>query len=86
MREAIFADSAFQHGYTEDDFYEVIVSRPLKIRSQRGLDAVFELLGQNMAGDYLHIVYQILLDGTVRVFHINRMTAAQKRRYQRIRR
>lgn len=81
----IFVSSAFRHGYTEEDFYELLAGRYLKIRSQRGLDDVYELLGQNLAGDCLHIVYRVLTDGRLRVFHIGRMTDKQKRRYQRMR-
>lgn len=65
---------------------ELIAGRYLKIRSQRGLEDVYELLGQNLAGDYLHVVYRVLADGRLRVFHIGRMTDRQRRRYQRIRR
>lgn len=86
MKEAIFVPSAFHHGYTIEDFYETLAGRPLKIRSQRGLADVYELLGQNLAGDYLHIVYRVLADGRLRVFHMNRMTDSQKRRYRSIRR
>lgn len=86
MKEVAFTDSAFRHGYTEEDFYEVIAGRSIKVRSQRGLDDVYELLGPNQAGAYLHIVYRVLQDGRFRVFHINRMTSTQKQRYQRQRR
>ncbi|MFQ5853796.1 MAG: hypothetical protein ACE5JU_24830 [Candidatus Binatia bacterium] len=79
----VFASSAFRHGYTRQDFYELLAGRYLKIRSQRGLEDVYELLGRNLAGDYLHIVYRVLPDGRLRVFHISRMTEKQKRRYQR---
>ena len=85
MKRAAFTESAFRHGYVEADFYEVLLEGPLKIRSQRGLDNVYELLGQNLAGDYLHIIYRTLPNGQFRVFHINRMTTPQRRRYQRIR-
>ncbi|MGH7965130.1 MAG: hypothetical protein ACRERD_25525 [Candidatus Binatia bacterium] len=63
MAGAVFVSSAFRHGYTEEDFYELLAGRYIKIRSQRGLDDVYELLGQNLAGDYLHIVYRVLTDG-----------------------
>lgn len=86
MREVIFAPPALHHGYTAEDFYEVVAGHLLKIRSQRGLKEVYELLGRNLAGDYLHIVYRVLADGRLRVFHMNRMTDTQKRRYRRIRR
>ena len=80
----VFAPSAFRHGYTEEDFYGLLAGRYLKIRSQRGLDDVYELLGQNLTGDYLHVIYRVLNDRRLRVFHISRMTDKQKRRYQRI--
>ena len=86
MAEVVFVSSAFRHGYTEEDFYELLASRYLKIRSQRGFDDVYELLGRNLAGDYLHIVYRTLADGNFRVFHIRRMTDKQKRRFQRMQR
>lgn len=84
MPDVDFADSAFRHGYAEEDFFEVLTGRYLKIRSQRGLDNIYELLGRNLTGDYLHIVYRVLADGRFRVFHIARMTETQKRRYRRI--
>ncbi|HBA41260.1 MAG: hypothetical protein A2W66_00090 [Deltaproteobacteria bacterium RIFCSPLOWO2_02_56_12] len=84
--DVVFAPSAFRHGYAEQDFYELLAGRYLKIRSQRGLDDVYELLGRNLSGDYLHIVYRMLPAGRLRVFHISRMTEKQKRRYQRLER
>lgn len=86
MAEVLFVPSAFRHGYVEADFYELLAGRFLKIRSQRGLAGVYELLGHNLAGDYLHVVYRVLVDGCLRVFHINRMTDKQRRRYQRLQR
>lgn len=84
--EVVFVPSAFRHGYIVQDFYELLAGRYLKIRSQRGLDDVYELLGQNLSGDYLHIVSRVLPDGRLRVFHMTRMTERQKRRYQRFQR
>jgi hypothetical protein len=78
-----FATSAFRHGYARQDFYELLASRYLKIRSQRGLDDVYELLGRNLGGDYLHVVYRVRPDGHLRVFHMSHMTEKQRRRYQR---
>jgi hypothetical protein len=42
--QAVFASSAFRHGYTQQDFYELLAGDYLKIQSQRGLDDVYELL------------------------------------------
>jgi hypothetical protein len=68
--EVIFANFAFRHGYTKQDFYELLAGQYLKIRSQRGLDDVYELLGRNLAGAYLHVVYRVLPDRRLRVFHM----------------
>ena len=86
MEKVVFVPSAFRHGYAKEDFYGVLAGRYFKIRSQRGLEDVYELLGRNLEGDYLHIVYRILPDGRLRVFHMSRMTEKQKRRYQRVQR
>lgn len=83
--EAVFADSAFRHGYSPQDFYELLAGEYLKIRSQRGLDDVYELLGRNLSGAYLHVVYRVLPGHRLRVFHINDMSEAQKRRCRRYR-
>jgi hypothetical protein len=83
--EAVFTDSPFRHGRTKQDFYELLAGDYLKIRSQRGLDEVYELLGRNLSGAYLHIVYRVLPDRRLRVFHISAMSETQKRRYRRYR-
>ena len=81
--EVVFSSSAFRHGYTDQDFYELLAGDYLKIRSQRGLDDVYELLGRNLSGSYLHVVYRVLPDHRLRVFHIGQMSEAQKKRYRR---
>ena len=81
----VFANSAFRHGYTKQDFYELLAAEYLKIRSQRGFDEVYELLGRNLGGAYLHVVYRVLPDRRLRVFHMNGMSESQKKRYRRYR-
>jgi len=83
--EVDFVSSAFRHGYTKQDFYELLAAEYLQIRSQRGLDEVYELLGRNLSGAYLHVVYRVLPDRRLRVFHMNGMSEAQKKRYRRYR-
>ncbi len=83
--DVIFSASAFRHGYVEQDFYELLATKYSKIKSQRGIDDVYELLGRNLSGAYLHVIYRVLPDRRLRVFHINRMTEAQKNRYRRYR-
>jgi hypothetical protein len=80
----VFVESAFRHGYDEEDFYEVLASRPFKVRSRRGLGAVYELYGCNYAGDYLHVAYRRVREQTV-VFHMRRMTAREKQLYRKLR-
>lgn len=70
-----------RHGYQEEDFYEVLGSRPLKTRSKRGLKNVYEVLGRNHAGDYLHIALREEA-GVATVFHMLRMNQRQKRIYR----
>ncbi len=84
--EAVFSHFAYRHGYTKQDFYQLLAWDCLKIGSQRGLDEVYELLGRNPSGAYLYVVYRVLPEHRLRVFHhINAMSEAQKRRYRRYR-
>ena len=83
--EVVFTDSAFRHGYTKQDFYELLAGEYIKIRSQRGFAEIYELLGRNLSGAYLHVVYRVLPDHRLRVFHMNAMNEGQKRRYRRYR-
>ena len=79
----VFTESAFKHGYREEDFFEVLERGPLKLRSRRGLEGVYELYGQNYAGDYLHIAYRREPEREV-VFHMRAMSARERQRYRRI--
>jgi hypothetical protein len=78
----VFVETAFKHGYQEEDFFEVLDTRPLKLRSRRGLKGVYELYGRNYAGEYLHVAYRKEADREV-VFHMRTMTARGKQRYGR---
>ncbi len=80
-----FRKSAFKHGFYEADFYEVLASSPLKVRSRRGLKGIYELYGQNFSGVYLFIVYRRRGKDFI-VFHMSRMTDQEKRFYRRYRR
>ncbi len=85
MQQVEFTPSAFRHGYGADDFYDLLARRYFKVRSQRGIDDVYELLGRNADGDYLHIIYRVVGGGAaLRVFHIGRMHDAQRRRFRRL--
>ena len=77
----VFVESAFKHGYKEDDFFEVLETGPVKLRSRRGLKGVYELYGRNYIGEYLHIAYRRDSNREV-VFHMRAMTPREKRRYR----
>jgi hypothetical protein len=38
----VFTESAHKHGFQEEDFYEVLEAGPVKLRSQSGLEGVYE--------------------------------------------
>jgi len=76
-----FVESAFNHGYQEEDFFELLETGPLKLRSRRGLKGVYELFGRNYVGEDLHVAYRRERDREV-VFHIRAMTAREKQSYR----
>lgn len=55
-----------------------------EVRSTRGIEGVYELFGQNDAGEYLHIAYHRTGDRTV-VFHMRAMTAREKKLFRKLR-
>jgi hypothetical protein len=73
----VFAESAHKHGFQEEDFYEVLEAGSLKLRSQRGLEGIYELYGRNYAGEYLHIAYRREAGREV-VFHMRAMSPREK--------
>jgi hypothetical protein len=77
----VFTESAHKHGFHEEDFYEVLEAGPLKLRSRRGLEGVYELYGRNCAGEYLHIAYRREVDRDV-VFHMRAMSPREKQRFR----
>jgi hypothetical protein len=77
----VFTGSAHKHGFQEEDFYEVLEPGPLKLRSQRGLEGVYELYGRNYAGEYLHIAYRREVGREV-VFHMRALSPREKQRYR----
>jgi hypothetical protein len=77
----VFVESAFKHGYEEDDFFEVLETGPLKLRSRRGLKGVYELFGRNYAGEYLHVAYR--REGVREVvFHMRAMSPRERQNYR----
>lgn len=77
----VFVQSAFKHGYGQEDFFEVLEAGPLKLRSKRGLENVYELYGRNYVGEYLHIAYR-REEGREVVFHMRTMSPRERRRFR----
>ena len=77
----VFVESAFKHGYGEEDFFEVLETGPVRLRSRRGLKSIYELYGRNYAGEYLHIAYRREPDREV-VFHMRAMSHREKRSFR----
>ena len=85
MKEVEFAESAFKHGFAEEDFFELLAGKYIKLRSQRGLAGVYELFGRSLAGEYVHVIYRGLAhEKAIRVFHMSPMTQQQTRRFKRM--
>ena len=80
-------ESAYRHGYDDADIAEMLRRRHLIVRSRRGRIAGYEILGRNAAGEYLLAAARVIeLTGVkvLRVFHLNRMSESEKRRFRRI--
>ena len=84
--EIILTDSAYRHGYDDGDVAEILRGRCLIIHSRRGSTMGYEIFGRNLAGEYLLAAARVIQLSNkakvLRVFHINRMTVAERRRFQ----
>jgi hypothetical protein len=80
-------ESAYRHGYDDADIAEMLRRRNLIVRSRRGRLAGYEILGRNSAGEYLLAAGRVVESSGVkvlRVFHLDRMSDSEKRRFRRI--
>ena len=80
-------ESAYRHGYDDADVADMLRGRHLVVRSRRGKLAGYEVLGRNHAGAYLLAAGRVIESAgmkVLRVFHLNRMSDAEKRRFRRI--
>lgn len=77
----VFVESAFKYGYGEEDFFELLETGPLKLRSRRGLKGVYDLFGRNYVGEYLRVAFRREEDREI-VFHIRAMTIREKHAYR----
>jgi len=82
-----FRDSAFKHGFGEDDYHEVCRNRNVRVRSRRGHPGVYEVFGRNDVGEYVHIVtrrYVYQGERVVMVFHMASMGERDRRWFRRM--
>jgi hypothetical protein len=80
-------ESAYRHGYDDADVADILRRRHLVVRSRRGRLTGYEILGRNAAGAYLLAAGRVVKSAGVnvlRVFHLNRMSESEKRRFRRI--
>jgi hypothetical protein len=80
-------ESAYRHGYDDADVADIFRGRHLVVRSRWGRLAGYEVLGRNQAGAYLLVAGRVVESSGVkmlRIFHPNRMSEAEKRRFRRI--
>jgi hypothetical protein len=79
-------DSAYKHGFNDEDFAEVLRGPHLVVRNRRGKRIGYEVLGRNLAGAYLLAAGRVIQSEdrkVFRVFHLDRMTDAERRRFRR---
>jgi hypothetical protein len=78
-------DSAYRHGYHDEDVAEMLRGPHLVIRSRRGRLVGYEIFGRNRAGHYLLAAGRVVKYRGVRqlrVFHVNRMTDDERKRFR----
>jgi len=84
--ELELTDSAYRHGYQDEDIREMLRGPHLVIRNRRGRRRGYEIFGRNFWGAYLLAAGRVIEYGSkrvLRVFHINRMTGAERKRFRR---
>jgi len=64
----LFNPSAFKHSETEADIYRAIETKIYEGR-MKGYDNKFAIVGFNTKGNPIEVMYNIIGDGCVQVFH-----------------
>jgi len=83
--EIFLSPSAYRHGFDDDDVAEVLSGPRMIVRNRRGRSYGYEILGRNAAGAYLLLAARVLESqgrSVLRVYHADRMTADEIRRYR----
>ncbi len=83
-------DSAFKHGVTEDEIWEVFLNRDLPclilLYKKSGTDKIYNAFGVTQAGRYLVIGFVKETERTYRVIHTIDMKKSERKRFNNIRR
>ena len=64
----LFVQSAFKHGYTQDDIVQAIETKIYE-GLLRGEDDIYAIIGFDTAANPIEIFYNIIDDETIKVFH-----------------
>jgi len=64
----LFVQSAFKHGYTQDDI-ERAVETKIYEGLLKGEDDIYAIIGFDTVGNPMEIFYNIIDDETIKVFH-----------------
>ena len=84
--EIELTDSAYRHGYEDEDVAEMLRGRHLVVRNRRGSLEGYEIFGRNAAGEYLLLAGRVVIYEGVKVFHVfhlDRMNEADRKRFRR---
>ena len=65
----LFVQSAFKHGYTQDDIVRSIETKIYE-GLLKGEDDIYALIGFDTAANPIEVFYNILDDETIKIFHV----------------
>ena len=84
--EIELTESAYRHGYDDEDVAQMLRGRRLIILNRRGRLQGYEIFGRNAEGEYLLAAGRVVEYQGVqvfRVFYVSRMTETERKRFQR---
>ena len=64
----IFVQSAFKHGYTQDDIERAIETKVYE-GLLKGEDEIYAIIGFDTAANPIEVFYNFIDDETIKVFH-----------------
>jgi hypothetical protein len=64
----LFAQSAFKHGYTQDDIERAIATKIYE-DTLEGKDGIYVIIGFDTVANPIEVFYNLIDDETIRIFH-----------------